>query len=104
MKIIDLVSINDIDDGEALRIELPDMPAIAVYNINGEFFATDDLCSHGEASLADGYIENDQIICPFHEGGFDIRTGKASKSPCSKDIKCHKIQVNSERIQLVVEE
>ena len=104
MKMIDLASVNDVSEDEPLRVELPDMEAIAVYNIDGEFFATDDLCTHGEASLADGYIENGQIICPFHEGGFDIRTGKASKAPCSKDLKCHKLKVEADRILLCLED
>lgn len=77
--------------GEGLRIEIGGH-GIAVYNLNNAFYATDDLCSHGEASLADGILEDDfQILCPFHMGGFDIRTGEATASPCIVPIRSYSV-------------
>lgn len=66
---------------------------LCVYNLDGEFFATSDMCTHATASLADGYIEDDLITCPVHWGQFDIRTGEAVAFPCEKHLRTFKIYV-----------
>ena len=87
---IRLCAIDDLSEDEVHRVELDGGHGIAVYLLDGEVFATDDLCTHGEASLAEGEIEDGRIVCPFHLGSFDIRTGaacaaqvEAGPSPCS---------------------
>ena len=57
-------------------------PAIAVFNLEGEFFATLDRCTHGNASLSAGEVDDGQVICPLHFGSFDIRTGAPADPPC----------------------
>ncbi|MEG2313977.1 Rieske 2Fe-2S domain-containing protein [Brevundimonas sp.] len=42
--------------------------SVALYAVEGEYFATADLCTHGKASLADGYLDGDLIECPLHQG------------------------------------
>jgi nitrite reductase/ring-hydroxylating ferredoxin subunit len=64
---------------------------IAVYNLDGTYFATADLCTHGEARLSDGEIEDGLIICPFHLGSFDIRSGAAVAAPCSIPVATYRI-------------
>jgi nitrite reductase/ring-hydroxylating ferredoxin subunit len=48
----------------------------AVFNVDGEFFVTDDACTHGPGSLSEGYIEGDIVECNFHNGQFNVRTGE----------------------------
>lgn len=79
--------------GCARRIEHPDGPAIAVYNVDGVFFATDDNCTHGLSSLAQGTLEGDTIECAAHFGCFNVKTGKATEAPCSIDLKTYRIEV-----------
>ena len=81
----------DVPDDEPLRVELPDGHAVAVYRWEGAFYCTDDMCSHGEASLAEGYVENGEIMCPYHMGSFCIRTGEARAAPCSVAIVAYKV-------------
>src|SRR3546814_10365880 len=52
---------------------------LAVYNVDGEFFVTANRCTHGEASLADGMLEDDVIECALHGGAFNVRTGERSE-------------------------
>ncbi len=73
---------------------IPGHPPIALYNVDGSFFATDDLCTHGEASLSEGDIDGDEIICPFHLGAFDIRSGEASKAPCNIAVRTYAVHVD----------
>jgi naphthalene 1,2-dioxygenase system ferredoxin subunit len=59
---------------------------IAVYLIEGAFYATAALCSHGRALLSDGYLEGEEIECPLHQGRFHIPTGRALCKPLTEDI------------------
>ena len=81
----------DLAEGEVLQVDLGEGRVLAVYRLDGEVFATDDGCSHGDASLADGEIENGQIVCPYHLGTFDIRTGEPTGAPCSIAIRTYRV-------------
>lgn len=81
----------DVAEDEPLRVELADGHAVSVYFWEGAYYCTDDLCSHGEASLAEGYVENGEIFCPFHMGSFCISTGEARAAPCSEAIRAYQV-------------
>ena len=59
---------------------------IALYLVEGSVFATDNICSHAFAPLSDGMLDGREIICPLHNGSFDIRTGEATSPPCIEPI------------------
>lgn len=84
-----LCNIDDVPDGGALQVALPDRPPLAVFRLDGRCFVTDDTCTHGNASLCDGDVEDGLVICPFHAGSFDIRTGAAVDRPCVKDLRTY---------------
>ena len=65
----------------------------AVYRLDGEFFCTDDLCTHGMASLSYGDVEDGIINCPMHGGAFEIRTGKPAALPCRLPLKTYQVVV-----------
>jgi len=65
---------------------------IAVYWVDGQFFATTDQCSHGQASLSEGYLEGPVIECPLHQGQFDVRTGEPLRAPCTVAIRCYPVR------------
>jgi len=71
---------------------------IAIYNDGGEFFATDNICTHAEAFLCDGFLENGVIECPLHQARFDIRTGKVMREPAIQDIEIFAVKVEGGRI------
>jgi nitrite reductase/ring-hydroxylating ferredoxin subunit len=83
----------DVAAGEILRVDPPDHAPLAVYNIAGEFYATDDTCSHGEASLAEGEIDGDMVECPFHAGCFEIATGLPAGAPCTIAIRSYELVI-----------
>src|SRR5437660_1130518 len=59
----------------------------AVYRLDGEFYASDDLCTHAMVSLSFGEVEDGQIFCPMHGGAFDLRTGQPTAAPCRMPLK-----------------
>jgi nitrite reductase/ring-hydroxylating ferredoxin subunit len=82
-----------VDDGGVLRVELEGLPPLAVYNAGGQFFVSDDTCSHGSASLAEGFLEGTEIECPWHSGTFCIRTGRALTFPAVEPIRVYPVTV-----------
>jgi nitrite reductase/ring-hydroxylating ferredoxin subunit len=70
----------------------------AVYRLDGAFYATDDLCTHGMVSLAAGEVQDGQIYCPLHGGAFDIRTGKATEVPCRLALKTYAVVTVGEEL------
>ncbi len=91
----------DLAPGSILKVER-EAGALAVYNLEGEFFATDDRCTHGLASLSNGDIVDGEIECTMHFGTFDIKTGEPRQSPCSVAIKTYKVEVRGDDVFAVI--
>ncbi len=86
-------------DGEVIGV-IVDGREVALYEMDGEIFATDDICTHAYAKLSDGWMERGEIECPLHAGRFDIRTGKATAPPCVDDLKTYPVRVEGGEIQV----
>jgi nitrite reductase/ring-hydroxylating ferredoxin subunit len=71
---------------------------VAIYNIDGVYYATEARCTHGLADLADGTLEGDQIECSFHFGAFHVPSGKAVQSPCFINLKTYKTEVKDGQV------
>jgi nitrite reductase/ring-hydroxylating ferredoxin subunit len=72
----------EVEPDTPVRVVL-DTVAYAVFNVDGQFYVTQDHCTHGPGSLAEGFVMGTEIECPFHQGRFDIRTGQATAAPCT---------------------
>jgi len=69
-------------------------PPIAVFVTDeGEVFALDDTCSHQEASLADGWVEDCWVECPLHASRFDLRTGRVDAPPAKRSVRSHEVEL-----------
>lgn len=75
---------------------------IALYNLDGDIYATDNVCSHAYAQLSDGFLDKGTIVCPLHAGCFDVKTGKAVEAPAEEDIKTYPARVAGDDIQVAV--
>ena len=93
----------DIPQGEVIGVTIGNH-RIALYNLGGQFFATDGVCTHSEAYLAEGYVEGDVIECPMHSGQFDIRTGRAVKPPCVVDLRTFAVKVEGGQVFVALPE
>jgi nitrite reductase/ring-hydroxylating ferredoxin subunit len=89
----------DLPEGSMKGIESGDLQ-IAVYNIEGEFFATDNICSHAFALLTDGFLDGDVVECPLHGGCFKVKTGEGMGAPISEDIKTFPVRVVGDTIEV----
>ena len=98
---LDLCATDEVAPGTALKVEAGDL-TLAVYNIDGEFFVTDDACTHGPGSLSEGEIIDDVIECNFHQGQFCIRTGEPVLAPCTEPVKTYRATVEDGRVFIEV--
>jgi nitrite reductase/ring-hydroxylating ferredoxin subunit len=83
---------SDVAEASVKSFEVGDN-VIAIYNIGGEFYATDNECTHGAASLAEGILEDDIIECTLHFGAFNVKTGEAVQAPCFTALRTYKVVV-----------
>jgi nitrite reductase/ring-hydroxylating ferredoxin subunit len=81
MAFLPLCNTDDIEPGASLRVEPDNLPPLAIFNLDGEYFVINDTCSHGDASLCEGEIEDGEVECPWHNAKFCIKTGKALTFP-----------------------
>ena len=94
---IDLCSTGEVAPGTPLRVETEGL-ALAVFNLDGEFYVTDDQCTHGPGLLSEGFVEGDVVECNFHNGQFNIKTGEVVSPPCMVPIKTYKTFVENDRV------
>jgi len=87
-----LCSTAEVSPGAGFRAEI-DGVGFAVFNLEGRFYVTADLCSHGPGSLAEGFILDDEIECPFHQGRFHIPTGRPTEAPCTLPVRVWTVHV-----------
>lgn len=93
----------DVPPGTMMHVEL-DGRKIALYNHDGDFYATDDICTHRRARLTDGFLEGRIVQCPLHFGRFDIVTGEAQNPPCTEPLTTYPVTLDIERLLIDVPE
>lgn len=75
---------------------------IAVYLVDGAYYATSNICTHASALLTDGLMEGCEIECPLHNARFDVRTGKVLSSPAEIDLETFTTRVVGGQIQVFI--
>ena len=98
MALVKACNAAEMKPGEAIRLNLT--PAIAVFRLSDGFYATEDMCSHANASLAAGDVDLEEctVECPYHASQFDIRTGHVLSLPASKPVKTYPVKVVGEEV------
>lgn len=94
---IRIASTGQLQDDEAMPVVVG-AARIALYRSEGEYFATENVCTHAFALLSDGFLEDGCIECPLHQARFDIRTGKALCAPATQDVRTYPLRVDGEDI------
>src|ERR1700757_627465 len=76
--------------------------AIALFNVDGAFYAIDDVCTHDGGPLAEGELKGCEIECPRHGARFDVRTGKALCFPAFEPVTTHRVEVRGDDVFVAV--
>jgi 3-phenylpropionate/trans-cinnamate dioxygenase ferredoxin subunit len=94
---VDVARADDIPPGCAARVEIDGVP-VAIFNVEGSYYALDDTCSHAEASLSEGDLDIERCVieCPLHGSSFDLRTGDPLSLPAVEPVRAHRVETTAD--------
>jgi 3-phenylpropionate/trans-cinnamate dioxygenase ferredoxin component len=98
---VKVATTDEINPGQARLIDVKGKQ-IAVFNISGEFFAIDNMCTHEAGPLAEGEISGHEVTCPLHGAKFDVRTGEVLGPPAYDDVISYAVRVVGADIEVDV--
>ena len=96
---VDVATVDELKPGERMVVELR-RHWVAIFNVDGTYYAIDDVCTHDDGPLAEGELQGCIIACPRHGATFDIRTGKVLTPPALTDVQSYDVQIQGESIQI----
>jgi len=74
--------------------------SVVVFNVSGKFYALEDMCSHDDALLSDGMVDEGTVICPRHGASFCLRTGEALTPPAYGSVVTYPVRVENGTLQV----
>jgi 3-phenylpropionate/trans-cinnamate dioxygenase ferredoxin subunit len=96
-----VAAVEDVPIGQC-RVFYIDGKSIALANLNGEFYAVDNLCTHDNGPLGEGRIERGTIECPRHGARFDVKTGAVKALPAVRPIKTYPVTLEGDEVRVDV--
>jgi naphthalene 1,2-dioxygenase ferredoxin component len=94
---VDAVSADDLPTDDVLGVVVAGRD-VAIYTVGDALYATDNICTHGQARLCDGFLDGHEIECPLHQGKFDVRDGKPVCDPATEPLRSYPIKVEGARV------
>ena len=91
----------DVESVGVLRVEV-DNREISLFNIDGDIYAIDEICSHADGPLSEGYLEGYEIECPFHGARFNIKTGEVTAPPAVVSVDVFDVRLVGDDIEIDV--
>ncbi len=104
---VDVVPAGEFEPGASHFLDVGEL-SIAVFNLDGEFYAVEDICSHhGVRMLSSGVgakfvVHGDRLMCPRHGAEFNIRTGAPLSPPACAPIRCLEVRVDDGKLQVEI--
>ncbi|HEY2187480.1 MAG TPA: non-heme iron oxygenase ferredoxin subunit [Caldimonas sp.] len=95
-----VASLDDFAASDAIAVDVGGRE-VAIYLVDGRVYATANRCTHGDASLCDGFLEGHEIECPFHQGRFDVRSGTATGVPAEVALATWPARLTDGRVELL---
>lgn len=96
---IDVIRADELQPGDHVVVDL-EGTSVAVFNLDGRFYAIEDVCTHDGAEIASGELEGEAIVCPRHGARFCIKTGKVLAPPAYEDLHVFPVRVENGLIQV----
>ena len=99
---VKVAKVTDVASGEAVACEVGDRE-IALCNVDGEFYAVENVCTHDDGELTGGHLEDHAIVCPRHGARFDVRTGEVLRMPASFPIRTYTTKIENGTVYVKVD-
>ena len=92
---------DDLTPGQGKLVEV-NHKRLALFNVEGRYFAVDDVCPHRGGPLSEGELEGGAVVCPWHGAIFDLATGKVTRSPAAAGVATYDVRVEGDEIAVAV--
>lgn len=99
-ELLKVAETKDVPAGENTAVEVGGKK-VALFNVDGNYYAVDDTCTHRGGPLSEGAVEGTRVTCPWHGATFDLTTGDAS-SPAPSGVSCYKVHVEGNDIKIEI--
>ncbi|MDZ7361371.1 MAG: non-heme iron oxygenase ferredoxin subunit [candidate division KSB1 bacterium] len=98
---IKVASTDEIAPGAAKQVEVNDK-SIALFNLDGNYYAIDNTCTHRGGPLAEGFVEGEEVTCPWHGAQFNIKTGAVVGPPAVQNVARYNVRVQGNDIEVEI--
>ena len=98
-QLIRVARIAELPPGKMRRVDVGKL-RILLANVDGQFYATDDTCSHEDASLSTGFLKGEWVKCPLHGSRFNVRTGEVADEPAEVNLRTYDVRIDGNDICL----
>jgi nitrite reductase/ring-hydroxylating ferredoxin subunit len=99
---IEAAKLDEIKPGKMKRVAVSENRHILLCNVEGEYYAVDDLCTHEDMSLYLGCMKGDLIQCSLHGGKFNVKTGEPAEEPAEVPLKTYTVSIEEHCIYVHV--
>jgi 3-phenylpropionate/trans-cinnamate dioxygenase ferredoxin component len=96
---VDVAPVSELSPGAPHVVDV-DGAMIAVFTLDGEYYAIEDVCTHDGGELANGELEGEEIICPRHGARFNIKTGAVTAPPAYEPVATFPVRVHNGIVQV----
>ena len=93
---------SEIPQGEKKLVEVDFVP-VAIFNVSGEYYAIEDVCTYDGGPLAEGKLEGEEIMCPRHGARFNVKTGQALCMPAFESVECYEVKIENDELYVCVD-
>ena len=100
-KLIKVTETKDLPPGKAAAFDVEGI-RIAVFNVDGSYFAIDDTCTHDGGPLCEGEVNGLKVTCPWHGADFDLKSGAVLSPPAFDNVKSYKVVVEGSDLKVEV--
>lgn len=90
---------NEIEPNQSKLVEVQGKK-IALFNVDGKFYAIDDTCTHRGGPLSEGELEGDEVTCPWHGAKYKVTSGEVLSPPAPQAVGFYKVRVNGPDLEL----
>ncbi|MCI0692749.1 non-heme iron oxygenase ferredoxin subunit [candidate division KSB1 bacterium] len=98
---VKVASASELAPGAAKQVEV-NGKTIALFNLDGNYYAIDNTCTHRGGPLAEGFIEGESLTCPWHGAQFNIKTGDVVGPPAAKSVTKYNVRVQGDDVEVEV--
>jgi len=101
-KLIKVAQAQELPPGKAAAFDV-EGKRIAIFNVDGSYYALDDTCTHDGGPLCEGEVREGKVTCPWHAAEFDLKSGEALCPPAFEGVRCYKVQVEGNDVKVEID-